>query len=330
MDDGLQRVQAGTRGIRRRVAGRGFSYVSANGRKIVSEPLLARINSLAIPPAWDQVWIASSPNAHIQATGIDAAGRLQYIYHPRWREVREHEKFIRSLAFAQRLPTVRRIITRDLKQEADGRTRALAAAVRLMDRAGLRVGGAAYAQENGSFGATTLRKRHLQLEADRIHLRFRGKSDGHWDVEFIDGLLADYFAALPRTPRSAPAICHAIVSGRRKQWHAVTDSEVNAYLGTVAGQGFTAKDFRTWQGTVVAALSLGRSLRAGATSPEAVTAAVGEAAQWLHNTPAIARASYVNPRVIELFERGVVADGQRQPDSAVLALLLDGASQESK
>lgn len=324
MEDGLERATPGTGGIHRNVAGRGFSYVSANGRKIRSGRLLARIQALAIPPAWTQVWIASAPGAHIQATGMDAAGRLQYIYHPRWREVREEEKFIRSLAFAQRLPTIRRTITRDLKQDGDPRRKALAAAVRLMDVAGLRVGGAAYAQENGSFGATTLRKRHVGLESGQVHLRFRGKSAGNWDVVLTDQLLANYFSSLPHTPRSGPAICHPVISGRRREWKEVSDTEVNAYLGEVAGHGFTAKDFRTWQGTVVAALSLSRSLRSGATSPGAVTAAVNEAAIWLRNTPAVARASYVNPRIITLFEQDRVVDPRRQSDSAVLALLLDG------
>lgn len=326
MKEELERVTPGARGIRRQAAGRGYSYVSSNGRRIRSGRILERINALAIPPAWTEVWIASAPTAHIQATGVDAAGRLQYIYHPRWREVRDNEKFIRSLAFAQRLPTIRRSITRDLTQEQDDRRRALAAAVRLMDTAGLRVGGAAYAQENGSFGATTLLKRHLTLEADTVHLKFRGKSAGDWDVPITDTLLVEYLAGLPRTPRSGPAICHAVVSGRRKEWRAVSDAEVNSYLGEIAGQGFTAKDFRTWQGTVVAARSLARSRRAGATSPEAATAAIQEAAAWLHNTPAVARDSYVNPRVIDLFERGLVADTRRQPDSAVLKLLMTGES----
>lgn len=324
MEDRLERVEPGTAGIRRRAAGRGFSYLSANGRRIRSERLLERIRQLAIPPAWTEVWIASSPKAHIQATGVDAAGRTQYLYHARWREVRDGEKFIRSLAFAQRLPVLRRIVTRDLKQTQDPRRRALAAAVRLMDQAGLRVGGVAYAQENGSFGATTLLKRHVETEGHTVHLHFSGKSAGTWDVAVNDPLLADYFSSLPHTPGSAPAICHAVTSGGRKQWTAVSDTEVNGYLGDVAGHGFTAKDFRTWQGTVVAALSLGRAQRTGATSPEAVTAAIQETADWLHNTPAVARVSYVNPRVIALFERGRVADPRHRPDRAVLDLLLDG------
>lgn len=321
MIERLRRIEPGTGGITRRVAGRGFTYVSANGRRISSEALLGRIRDLAIPPAWSHVWIASQSTAHIQATGVDAAGRTQYLYHPRWREIRDNEKFIRSLAFAQRLPTIRRAVTRDLKSDTDGARRSLAAGVRLIDRAGLRVGGAAYAKENGSFGATTLQRRHVSVEGERIHLVFRGKSAGDWDVQFKDKLLAEYLASIPRTPRTGPAICYALTSGRRKQWKPVSDTDINSYLGEVAGHGFSAKDFRTWQGTVVAASSLARASHSGATSPEAVTAAINDAAQWLHNTPAIARESYVNPRVIALFEQGTVANLERNKDSAVYALL---------
>ncbi len=322
----LHRVAPGAGGITRKAAGRGFNYVSSNGRRIRSAALLARIDALAVPPAWNHVWIASDPRAHIQATGVDAAGRTQYLYHPRWREMRDDEKFIRSLAFAQSLPALRRTVTRDLKQQQDPRRRALAAAVRLMDRAGLRVGGAAYADENGSFGATTLQHRHVHAQGRELRLVFRGKSAGAWDLHLSDDLLGDYFDAMPHTPRHGPALSHPVMSGRRKLWQPITDSEVNAYLGKAAGAGFTAKDFRTWQGTAVAALSLARSQRSGATSPDAVTAAIREASEWLHNTPAIARDSYVNPRVIALFEQGKVASLGRQHDSAVLALLTSGAA----
>lgn len=321
MVEALRRVDPGTGGINRRVAGRGFTYVSARGRRISSEKTLDRIDGLTIPPAWTHVWIATQANAHIQATGVDDAGRTQYIYHPRWREIRDSEKYIRSLAFAQRLPAIRRMVTRDLKQSVDERRRAVAAGVRLIDRAGLRVGGAAYAEENGSFGATTLQRRHVSVQGDVLHLVFRGKSAGHWDLRVKDELLVNYFVSVPRTPGSGPALCHASRSGRRKQWHGISDADVNGYLGEAAGHGFTAKDFRTWQGTVVAALSLARSFRTGATSPEAVTAAIRDAAAWLHNTPSIARDSYVNPRVIALFEQGTVAAHGRQKDRAVLALL---------
>lgn len=320
----LHRVKPGTGGITRQAQDAGFAYISANGRTISSAALLSRIQALAIPPAWDQVWIASDRRAHIQATGVDGAGRTQYIYHPQWRELRDDEKFIRSLAFAQRLPALRRAVTRDLRQEKNARRRALAAAVRLMDRAALRVGGAAYADENGSFGATTLQRRHVDVEGEVLHLLFRGKSAGTWDIHLSDPLLRDFFAAMPRTPRTGPALSHPVKSGRKKTWQSISDSEVNAYLGDVAGAGFTAKDFRTWQGTVTAALSLARSQRSGASSPAAVTAAIKDAAAWLHNTPSIARDSYVNPRVIALFEQGKVASLRRQRDAAVLALLMDG------
>lgn len=326
MVEQLHRVEPGSGGITRRAVGRGFSYVSANGRKINSGQLRERIEALAVPPAWQHVWIAADPRAHIQATGVDAAGRTQYIYHPRWREMRDDEKFIRSLAFGQRLPAMRRAVTRDLQQQADAKRRALAAAVRLIDRAGLRVGGAAYADENGSFGAATLQRRHVRMEGDDIQLVFRGKSAGNWDVHLSDGLLGDFFQSVPSTPRKGPALCHPIKSGRRTVWQSISDSEVNSYLAKVAGPGFTAKDFRTWQGTAVAAVSLARSHRAGVTSPNAVTAAIREASQWLHNTPAIARDSYVNPRVVALFEQGEVVALNRQHDSAVLDLLTAGSS----
>ncbi|RAN76758.1 DNA topoisomerase I [Bacillus sp. SRB_336] len=326
MVEPLRRVDPGTGGINRRVAGRGFTYVSARGRRISSEKTLDRIDGLTIPPAWTHVWIATQANAHIQATGVDDAGRTQYIYHPRWREIRDSEKYIRSLAFAQRLPAIRRMVTRDLKQSVDERRRAVAAGVRLIDGAGLRVGGAAYAEENGSFGATTLQRRHVRVQGDDLHLVFRGKSAGDWDLRVKDELLVNYFASVPRTPGSGPALCYALRSGRRKQWNGISDADVNSYLADIVGHGFTAKDFRTWQGTVVAALSLARSFRSGATSPEAVAAAIRDAAEWLHNTPAIARDSYVNPRVIALFEQGIVARPGRQKDRAVLALLSGNAA----
>lgn len=316
----LERVEPGRGGITRKRAGRGFSYVSANGRKITSRAILSRIDSLVIPPAWNDVWIASKPNAHIQATGVDEAGRRQYLYHPMWREMRDTEKFTRSLAFAQTLPTIRRTITRDLKR-GDGRTRALAAALRLIDRAGLRVGGQEYAEENGSFGASTLQRRHVTIEGDIVRLRFKGKSANDWDVVLDDELLLGFFTNIPKSPRSAPAICYSIRTGRRKEWHGVSASDINAYLGEITGHGFTAKDFRTWQGTVVAARALWTASKSGLTSPEAERAAIKEAAAALHNTPAIARDSYINPRIFELFQMGEVANFTRQSDRAVIALL---------
>ena len=320
----LVRVQPGSPGISRRRAGKGFTYKSANGRRVTSESTLERIRGLAIPPAWTDVWIAPQANAHIQATGTDVAGRTQYLYHPRWRELRDAEKFTRSLSFAQSLPAVRRTVTRDLAQEADPRRRALAAAVRLLDRAGLRVGGAAYAEENGSFGASTVQRRHVTLEGDLVRLVFRGKSGGDWDVAVEDAAIASFLAMVPKTPRASPAICYPVVAGRRKHWQGVSDTDINAYLADAASAHISAKDFRTWQGTVVAARSLARSLRAGDSSPGAVAAAIQDAATWLHNTPAVARDAYVDPRVVKHFEQGRAADFTRQADRAVLRLLTDG------
>lgn len=317
----LHWAHPGSEGISRKRAGREFAYFSEDGRRLGSRIVLGRIEALAVPPAWKDVWISLDPRAHIQATGVDAAGRTQYLYHPRWRELKDDEKFIRSLDFAPRLPTLRRLVTRDLKQQQDTRKRSLAAAVRLIDRAGLRVGGAQYAEENGSFGATTLQRRHVRVDGRHVHLMFRGKSAGIWDVDLDDPLLGSYFDSVPHAPRRGPALSYPCAQGRRKVWRPIDDTEVNAYLGEIAGSGYTAKDFRTWQGTVVAALSLARSHRAGVSAPEAVSAAIQEASVWLHNTPAVAKGSYVNPLVITRFEQGRVAALDRQADKAVLHLL---------
>lgn len=317
----LVQVQPGDGGFARRRAGRGFTYVGANGRRITAPDTLERIRALAIPPAWAQVWIAAEENAQIQATGVDDAGRTQYLYHPLWRELRDEEKFVRSIAFAQSLPALRRAVTRDLAQRDDGRRRALAVAVRLMDRAGLRVGGAEYAEENGSFGAATLQRRHVSVDGDHVRLVFNGKSGNEWDVTLTDTRVAEFFEGVPRRPRTGPAICHPVQNGRRREWKGISGAEINAYLAHHAGPGFTAKDFRTWQGTVAAARALARSARAGDTSPSAVRAAIETAAVWLHNTPAVARGSYVNPRVVALFEKGRAVNSPRASDNAVLDLL---------
>jgi DNA topoisomerase-1 len=163
------------------------------------------------------------------------------------------------------------------------------------------------------------------VEKNLVRLVFRGKSGGDWDVALEDPLLAAYFATVPKTPRAAPAICYPVVNGRRKKWQGVSDTDINGYLADAASSHISAKDFRTWQGTVVAARSLARALRAGDSSPDAVTVAVKDAAEWLHNTPSVARDSYVDPRVVKHFEQGRAADFRRQPDRAVLDLLTDGA-----
>jgi DNA topoisomerase-1 len=356
----LATVSPGTGGYTRRRAGRGFTYWGANGRRITAEDTLERIRGLAIPPAWNQVWIAAEENAHIQATGVDDAGRTQYLYHPQWRADRDAEKFEKSISFGQTLPSLRRRVTRDLRSgaqdhddgggaasratgtgrgaarsgmvagqaEAAGRRRALAAAVRLMDRGALRVGGKEHSGQLEAFGATTLQRRHVEVQGTEVHLAFRGKSGSEWDLTLRDADLAEFFSGVPLTPRKAPAVCYPVMSGRRKEWKTISAEAVNEYLTEIAGLEFTAKDFRTWQGTMAAARSLARSHRSGATSPEAVRIAVQASAELLHNTPTVARESYIDPRVLDLFEKGRVMDLRRQPDRALLALLTgsDGAA----
>ncbi|HEY4614566.1 MAG TPA: DNA topoisomerase IB [Citricoccus sp.] len=333
----LTTASPGSGGFSRRRAGRGFTYWGANGRRITSEDTLERIRGLAIPPAWKQVWIAAEEDAHIQATGVDDAGRTQYLYHPQWRAERDAEKFEKSISFGQALTSLRRRVTRDLRAGTDragnsgagtdqdvqvrSRRRALAAAVRLMDRGALRVGGKEYSGQLEAFGATTLQRRHVQVEGPQIHLTFRGKSGSEWDVTLRDEDLAAFFTGIPRTPRTAPAVCYPVRSGRRKEWRGVSAEAVNEYLTEIAGLEYTAKDFRTWQGTMAAARSLARSHRAGITAPEAVKVAVQASAELLHNTPTVARESYIDPRVLDLFEKGRVMDLTRQPDRALLTLL---------
>ncbi|WP_313815240.1 DNA topoisomerase IB [Citricoccus sp.] len=328
----LRRSTPGTGGYTRRRAGTGFSYRGANGHRITNAATLERLRALAVPPAWTDVWLAADPQAHIQATGVDDAGRTQYLYHPQWRARRDAEKYERALSFAEALPALRRQVTRDLRPaaaagangDAAGRRRTLAAAVRLMDRTALRIGGSEHTGQLEAFGATTLQRRHVDVHVPHVHLVFRGKSGSAWDVTVKDPDLADFFDGIPATPRTAPAVAYPVRAGRRRQWKGVTAAEVNDYLKDLAGLEFTAKDFRTWQGTVAAARSLARSHRAGVSGPEAVKIAVQAAAELLHNTPTVARESYVDPRVVDLFERGRVMDLDRQPDRALLQLLTGG------
>ncbi|NUL46810.1 DNA topoisomerase IB [Cellulosimicrobium funkei] len=319
----LVRSSPGTGGYTRRRAGTGFTYRGANGHRITDPATLERFRDLAIPPAWTQVWIAREDNAHIQATGVDDAGRTQYLYHPRWRDLRDAEKFERARSFAEALPSLRRRVTRDLRAtgEAAGRRRALAAAVRLMDRGSLRVGGSEHSGQTEAFGATTLQRRHVRREGTSVHLVFRGKSGGAWDVTWQDADLVRFFTDIPATPRTAPAICYPVRSGRRKQWKGISAADVNHYLTEGIGREFTAKDFRTWQGSVAAARSLARSHRAGLPAPEAVKIALQAAADLLQNTPTVAGEAYVDPRIMDLFGDGQVVELRQQPDRGLLRLL---------
>ncbi|MEA5456431.1 DNA topoisomerase IB [Sinomonas sp. JGH33] len=297
----------------RRRAGRGFAYADESGSPVRAAGDLERIRSLAIPPAWQHVRIAASPRARLQASGIDAAGRTQYLYNAAWRSRQEARKFTRALELAHRLPQMRRAVTRDLRGRRGARNQALAAAVRLVDRTGIRVGGRRYARTNGTFGVITVQRRHVTLDGDRIAFKFPGKSGAVWGVDLRDADLARYLAALPDGGPRRPAIGYDDGAGFQR----IGAAALNDYVRQIAGIGVSVKDLRTWRGTAAAAESLARSLSAGIPADVAWKRAVEAAAAWLNNTPAVARSSYVDPRLLDAYRHGEAAT----TDRAIAALL---------
>lgn len=298
----LRTVSPSSPGWTRRRTGRGFTYLDADGERLPSEQV-ERIKALAIPPAWQDVWICPHPRGHLQAVGTDDAGRRQYLYHPVWREQRDKLKFDRVLAAAQRLPAARRRITRDLALEGMPVERAEAVAVRLLDLGYFRIGSDVYTDANGSFGLTTLERRHVRSRGEVLVFSFVGKSGVEHTVEIDDG---DVIAALNRMRRrrSGDRLL-AYQDGRR--WIDLDAAAVNLYLDQLMGGELTAKDFRTWHATVLAATSLALTEEAGDTKASrrrAVKAAVEEVAAYLGNTPTVAKGSYIDPRVLDLYESG--------------------------
>ncbi len=266
--------------------------------------ILERIVSLGIPPAWTDVWIAPAAHDHIQALGTDAAGRRQYLYHPKWREAQDREKFDRMLDFADALPAARRTVTHDLRQEGLVQRRVLAGAFRLIDSSGIRSGSEEYERDNGSYGLTTLLGRHVTVRGGReVILSFPGKSGKEWYCEVNDPDLAALVTQLKRRGSQ-----HRLFAYKNDQgaWRPLKQEDVNAYIRERTRGEFTAKDFRTLQGTAAAAESLARSAAAGVprSTTRAVKAAMDAAADVLGNTPAIAKKSYVDPRIIDRFEHG--------------------------
>jgi DNA topoisomerase-1 len=321
-------------GIRRRRRGRGFQYLDADGRTITDAEERARIEALAVPPAWTDVWICPSPKGHLQATGRDARGRKQYRYHPRWRELRDETKYDRMLAFAAALPRIRRRVDRDIARHALSKPRVVATIVRLLDETGIRVGNDEYARENGSFGLTTMRKRHVEVEGSRIAFRFRGKSGKTTDVDVTDPRVARVL----RRCEGLPGQHLFQYVGEDGEPVDVDSDDVNAYLREIAGGDFTAKDFRTWTGTVLAAWALEELGEAGSQrqAKRQLVRAVESVAKELGNTPAVCRSAYVHPEVIETHLEGNLAEllgrkadrrvaqgmrGLTPHEAAVLALL---------
>ena len=300
----LRRADPSEPGITRRGRGRGFEYLDPGGERIGDEETLARIRELAVPPAWRDVWICPHPGGHIQAMGTDARGRRQYLYHEKWRERRDRAKFDEMLEFARVLPHVRERIAGDLAAGGElTRERVLACAVRLLDRHSFRVGGEEYASDNDSFGLATLRKEHVTVSDRTITLDYPAKSGKRLVRSFSDPEIHDVMLKLRRRRGGGPEL---LAYRRGRGWVDLRSEDINAYVKEVAGEGFSAKDFRTWHATVLAALALAVSGPAAGGSESArkraKTRAVKEVAAYLGNTPAVARSSYIDPRVFDRFD----------------------------
>jgi DNA topoisomerase I len=299
----LRRSSPSDAGWTRRRAGTGFTYLDARGERLGEEER-ARVKALVIPPAWEDVWICPFPNGHLQAVGTDAAGRRQYLYHPDWRIRRDAEKFQRVRSFGRALPKARERVLTDLARDGVPVERACATAVRLMDLGYFRIGNDVYADENGSFGLTTLEPRHVRRRQGNLLFEFTGKSGIEHSVEIDDPLVVDAVAAMRRR-RAAEGPLLAWKNGRR--WRPLDPGTVNDYVREVTGCEATAKDFRTWHATVLAAAALAASKEPGKTTASrkrAVAAAMREVGEYLGNTATIARNSYVDPAVIDAYEEG--------------------------
>jgi DNA topoisomerase-1 len=301
---GLRYVSDTTPGIRRLRSGRGFRYVDADGRTIRDKAVLERIRRLAIPPAYTDVWICPVPNGHLQATGRDARGRKQYRYHPRWREVRDETKFGRMLAFSEALPLIRRQVEADLARPGLPREKVLATVVRLLECTGIRVGNEEYARSNRSFGLTTLRDHHVEISGSTLRFEFRGKSGKVHKVALSDRRLARIVARCQAVP-GAELFQYVDDDGNRV---AIGSGDVNDYLRQITGEDFTAKDFRTWAGTLhaVAALEAAGPGLSGREGKSAVLKAIDQVAERLNNTRAVCRKYYIHPAVLERYEAGTL------------------------
>lgn len=300
----LRRVRIDSPGWSRRRAGRGFVYLDVSRERIADEDELERIVSLAIPPAWREVWISPWPNGHIQAAGLDDAARRQYVYHQQWRVRRDRLKHDRVLEIAARLPAARRRVRRDLQLEGMPREKVLALAFRLLDLAYLRVGGEGYAARHGSYGLATLLRSHVSASDDRVHLRFPAKSGQIRDTDVEDDDVATVIRSLKRRSDDGDEL---LAWREGDTWHDVTSVDVGAYIKELLGPDATPKDFRTWHATVLAARGLadaGPAPSSERARRRVVTQVVRDVADELGNTPAVCRASYIDPRVIDLWEHG--------------------------
>ncbi|SDJ47583.1 DNA topoisomerase IB [Streptomyces indicus] len=293
------------RGLRRVRHGRGFRYLDGHGDPVRDPEELARIRGLAIPPAWQDVWICARANGHLQAVGTDDAGRRQYLYHPQFRAEQEQAKHEHVLDVAETLPAVREAVERHLRERGLTRNRVLATAVRLLDLGFFRTGSDRYTEQHQSFGLTTLLREHARCRAGGVDFTYHGKHGKDLVQTVADPAVCRSLTALLRRRNGGDRL---LAYWEHRTWHGVTGEDLNAYLKELAGLGITAKDFRTWHATVMAAVALAVSrsvARSETARRKAVARAVREVAGYLGNTPAVCRASYINPRVIELYEEGV-------------------------
>jgi DNA topoisomerase I len=281
-----------------------FSYHRPDGSEVRAPHILKRVRALAIPPAWTDVWICPDPDGHIQATGRDVKGRKQYRYHPRWQEVRDESKYARMIDFARALPKIRARIDKDLARPGVGRERVLAAVVRLLERSLIRIGNDEYAKANDSYGLTTLRNRHVAVNGKTIEFRFRAKSGKFRRIELDSPRLAKVVRACQELP-GQELFEYRDEDGSIRD---VTSNDVNVYLREITGADFTAKDFRTWAGTVGAALALRTQMlpEAKAAQKRALNAAIDQVAEALGNTRAVCRKAYVHPQIFDAFSDGTL------------------------
>jgi len=301
----LRTVDSSGPGLRRVRRGRGFSYVGLSGNKITDEETLLRISALSIPPAWQQVWICPFASGHIQAVGIDAAGRKQYLYHAQWRVRRDQEKFDHMIEFASCLPAIREVTAEHLSRRGYGRERVLACAVRLLDKGFFRIGTEGYAEQNQTFGLATMRRRHVKLEpADLIAFDYRAKSGKRRVSSVVDPSVFKLVKALmDRDDPGKELLAYKSKSG----WVDIKSQDINAYIKQISGGEYTAKDFRTWNATLLAAVAVAVSSEVAMTPSarkRAISRAVGEVAHYLGNTPAVSRSSYIDPRVFDRYNSG--------------------------
>jgi DNA topoisomerase-1 len=320
---GLRYVSDAIPGIERRPAAQGFRYLAARGTALRDKATLSRIRTLAIPPAWTEVWICSREDGHLQATGRDARRRKQYRYHPRWREVRDESKYGRLVAFGRALPRIRRRVARDLARLGLPREKVLATLVRLLETTYIRIGNEEYARENESFGLTTLRERQVRVEGAELRFRFRGKSGVPHEVALTDRRIARIVRRMQDLP-GQELFQYVDEDGSTR---AIESTDVNAYLKSVADEEFTSKDFRTWAGTLLCARALRRlpPPQSAAAGRRAVAQAIEAVARELRNTRAVCRKCYVHPAVIEGYLEGRLQQALRgRSEQAALISLLAG------